>query len=62
MYSTSDGPLTATLPDGWNPDEVTGLTLSADGKEPATLQREGRRIVVQMRSRQPVMLFRRGVS
>jgi hypothetical protein len=62
MYSTSDGPLTATLPAGWNPDEVTGVTLSLDGKEPTTLEREGRRIVVQMRSRQPVMLYRRRVS
>jgi len=59
MYSTTDGPLTATLPAGWNPEEVTGFVLSPEGKNPAALQREGRRLTVQMRAREPVMLYRR---
>jgi len=59
MYSTTDGPLTAILPAGWNAEEVTGSVLSPGGKNPATLQRESRRITVQMRAREPVMLYRR---
>lgn len=59
MYSISDGALTATLPASWNPDEVTGFVLSADRKDAAVLQREGRRVTVEMRARQPVMLYRR---
>jgi len=59
MYSTTDGPLTATLPAGWNPEEATGFVLSPEGKNPAALQREGRRLTVQMRAREPVMLYRR---
>lgn len=62
MYSTSDGPLTATLPVGWNSEEVTGSLLSTDRKDPATLQRQGRLVTVQMRARQPVMLYRQRVS
>lgn len=62
MYATSDGPLTATLPAGWDPGEVTGFVLSADRRDPAALQREGRRVTADLRARQPVMLYRHRVS
>jgi hypothetical protein len=58
MYAVADGPLTATLPGSWNPEDVSAVSLSPEGKTPATIQRDGRRITVQMRSRQPVMLHR----
>jgi hypothetical protein len=62
MYSIADGPLTATLPIGWDPGKVTGFVLSTDGKAPLLLQRDGRRVTVQMHSRKPVILYRTNVS
>jgi hypothetical protein len=62
MYSVADGPLTATIPAGWDPEAVTGFTLSPEKKEPAQLGWEGRRVTVAMRARRPVMLYRRGPS
>ncbi len=58
MYSVADGPLTATLPVGWSPHEVSAVTLFAEKKEPAAFQLDGRRVVVQMQARRPVMLYR----
>ncbi len=58
MYSIADGPLVATLPTGWGPKEITASTLFADRKEPADFRLEGRKVTVQMRSRQPVVIYR----
>lgn len=58
MYSVVDGPLIATLPAGWDPKEVVASTLFTDKKEPAELKFDGRKVTVQMRSRQPVMVYR----
>jgi len=58
MFAVADGPLTATLPASWNLEDVSAVSLSPEGKTPARIQRDGRRITVQMRSRQPVMLHR----
>jgi hypothetical protein len=62
MYAIADGPLTATLPAGWSADDVTGVALSVDKKEAVELRKDGRRITVQMQSRQPVMLYRKRLS
>jgi hypothetical protein len=58
MYSIADGPLTATLPAGWNPQEVSASSLFADRKEPANFKVDGRRVTVTMQSRRPVMIYR----
>jgi hypothetical protein len=58
MYSLAEGPLEATLPVGWNPDEIAAATLFADRKEPSAFKIDGKRVAVQMRSRQPVMIYR----
>ena len=58
MYSVADGSLTATLPAGWNPQEVSASSLFADRKEPANFKVDGRRVTVPMQSRRPVMIYR----
>jgi hypothetical protein len=57
MYSLADGPLEATLPVGWNPDEIAAAILFADRKEPTPFKIDGKRVAVQMRSRRPVMIY-----
>lgn len=56
MYSIADGPLTATLPAGWSPQEVGAMTMFSDRKEPTKFELDGRRITVQMQARRPVIL------
>lgn len=58
MYSVADGPLTATIPLGWDLKTVTGFALSAEKKEAVKLEWDGRRVTVAMHARQPVMLYR----
>ena len=58
MYAIADGPLTATLPVGWSPGEVSAMTLLAERKEPAKFEVDGRRVTVEMQARRPVMLYR----
>lgn len=58
MYSVADVSLTATIPAGWDPEKVTGAILSPAGNEPVTLQRDGRRVTVDVHAHQPVMLWR----
>ena len=58
MYSINDGPLTATLPAGWDPSTVTAFTLTASGKQPINLRHNERTVTVQMHARQPVMIYR----
>jgi len=58
MYSIVDGPLTATLPAGWDARSVTARALFADRAEPVKFHLDGRRVTVQMQSRRPVMLRR----
>lgn len=58
MYSIVDGPLEATLPAGWNPDEITAVSLLSDKKEPAKFHLDGRKVAVQMQARRPVMIYR----
>ena len=58
MYSLADSPLEATLPVGWNPDEIAAAILFADRKEPTPFKIDGKRVAVQMRSRRPVMIYR----
>jgi hypothetical protein len=62
MYSVADGPLLATLPEEWNPQEVSAMTLFADRKEPAQFKLDGRRVTVGMKARRPVMLYRQKVD
>jgi hypothetical protein len=62
MYSIADGPLTATLPTDWKPQEVSAATLFADRKEPAKFELDGRRVTVQMQARRPVILSRTGLD
>lgn len=56
MYSIVGGPLTATIPPGWDVKTVTGFALS-DRREQVRLEWDGRRVTVGMRARQPVMLY-----
>jgi hypothetical protein len=58
MYSIVDGPLAATLPSGWNIQNVIARVLFTDRSEPAKFTLDGRRITVQMQARQPVMIYR----
>ncbi|WP_187143438.1 endo-alpha-N-acetylgalactosaminidase family protein [Terriglobus albidus] len=58
MYAVHDGPLTATLPASWAPQEVTGAALFPDRKEPVSLKQAGREVTVTMQARRPVMLYR----
>jgi hypothetical protein len=58
LYTVGDGPLTATLPAGWNPGQVSATSLFADRKEPAAFKVDGRLVTVQMQARRPVMLYR----
>lgn len=62
MYSIADGPLTATLPAGWSPQELTAMTLFAEKKEPAKFSLDGRQVTVQMQARRPVMLYRARIA
>lgn len=62
MYSTVDASLTATLPAGWNPDEVTAKVLSPIERKSVNLQRIGHRIAISVQARQPVMVYRRASS
>jgi hypothetical protein len=58
MYSIADGTLEATLPTGWDSHAITAFTLFADRREPITFKLDGRKVTVQMQSRQPVMIYR----
>jgi hypothetical protein len=58
LYSIADGPLTATLPPGWNTKEIAAKTLFADRSEPAKFDLEGRRVTVQMQARRPAILYK----
>ncbi len=56
MYALADGPLTAVLPAGWDPQRITASRLFADRRGPAAFALDGRRVTVDMTARQPVML------
>jgi len=58
MYSIVDGPLSATIPATWDAKAVTGFALSAEKREPVKLEWDGRRAMVTMHARQPVMLYK----
>jgi len=58
MYAIADGPLTATIPESWNRNTVTGFALSSGKKETVKLEWDHRRVTVAMRARQPVILYR----
>jgi hypothetical protein len=58
LYSVVEGPLTAMLPAGWDPQEVSASALFPERKEPAKFTVEGRRITVEMQARKPVMVVR----
>jgi hypothetical protein len=58
MYSIVDGPLIATLPPGWNAQDITAKALFADRAEPTKFDLNGRRVTVQMQARRPVMIYR----
>jgi len=62
MYAIEDGPLTATIPEGWNRSMVTGIALSSEKKETVKLEWDNRRVTVAMRARQPVMLYRQALG
>ena len=58
MYTIADGLLTAALPAGWSPQEVSAMTLFGDGRQPAKFSLDGRCVTVEMQARRPVMLYR----
>jgi len=58
MYSIAAGPLTATLPAGWNPKEIAASALFPDRKEPVAFALADRRVTLQMVARRPVMIYR----
>jgi hypothetical protein len=58
MYSIADETLTATLPEGWASQDIAAMKLSKDGREAVKFDAKGRQVVVEMRSRVPVMIYR----
>jgi hypothetical protein len=58
MYAIADGPLTATLPQDWNAQDITVQALFADRTEPVKSDLQGRRVTVQMQARRPVMIYK----
>jgi hypothetical protein len=57
-YSIAARTVTATLPESWNPGDVAGVALSADGREEVKIAAEGRSVQVELEGRRPVMLYR----
>jgi hypothetical protein len=62
MYTVVDGPLTTTIPAEWDVKSVSASALSLGEKGSVKLAWDGRRVTVAMRARQPVMLYRQGLS
>jgi hypothetical protein len=60
MYAIKEGPLTATLPEGWDAVGIAARSLFADRKEPVKFDVDGRKVTVQMQARCPVMIYRSG--
>jgi hypothetical protein len=63
LYTLTDGPLTAVLPDGWDAAKVVAASLATTGKTAAAVTCDGRKATVEMKARTPVMIYRdKGVA
>lgn len=58
LYTLSDGPLTAVLPDGWDAAKVVAASLATSGKTAMAVTCDGRKATVDMKARTPVMIYR----
>jgi hypothetical protein len=58
MYTIKAGPLTATLPEGWDSAGIAVVSLFVDRKEQTKFDLDGRKVTVQMKARRPVMIYR----
>jgi hypothetical protein len=58
MYAIADGPLVAGLPADWDPKGIAAASLFTDRKEPVKFRLDGRRVTVEMKARQPVVIYR----
>lgn len=58
MYSITDGVLSASIPIGWNSEEVVAFTLFSDKKESVKLNINNGVITVEATARRPVMIYR----
>jgi hypothetical protein len=58
MYTIKAGPLTATLPEGWDSAGIAVVSLFVDRKEQTKFDLDGRKVTVQTKARRPVMIYR----
>jgi len=56
-YSITPRTVTVSLPPGWNPQNVTAVSLSADRREESKVAVQGRTVQVELQARHPVMLY-----
>jgi hypothetical protein len=56
-YSITPRTVTATLPAGWNPQDVTAVALYPDRREEMKVAVTGRTAQVDLQARRPVMLY-----